>query len=161
MDEVPAANNRPSLWRRLAAMGYDTLLVVPLMMAVTALDIGLRAAIVGAETIQHSQGAALTGTWYWLNLLVACGSAVGFFLICWCRGGKTLGMQAWRLRIQQADGRLITPTQGLARLGGAAISLGCLGLGYLWILVDKERRSWHDIWSGTQVVLLPKPARPS
>lgn len=148
-----------SLWRRLAAMGYDTLLAIPLMMAVTASTIALRAALISPEAIQHSQTAALTGTWYWLNLLLACIAAAAFFIVCWIRGGRTLGMQAWRLRVQQSNGQPLTVRLACLRLMGATVSMACCGLGYLWILYDRQSRSWHDIWSSTQIVLLPKPPK--
>ena len=31
-----------------------------------------------------------------------------------------------------------------------------LGLGYLWCLVDRRNRYWHDYLSGTELILLPK-----
>jgi uncharacterized RDD family membrane protein YckC len=31
-----------------------------------------------------------------------------------------------------------------------------LGLGFLWVLWDKESRSWHDIYSDSRTVQLPK-----
>jgi len=44
----------------------------------------------------------------------------------------------------------------LRRLAWAVVSWLPLGLGYLWILVDPQRRAWHDRLSGTRVVVLPK-----
>lgn len=32
----------------------------------------------------------------------------------------------------------------------------CLGLGFLWMLWDKDKRTWHDRYSESQVVRLPK-----
>jgi uncharacterized RDD family membrane protein YckC len=45
----------------------------------------------------------------------------------------------------------------------APLSAGCLGLGYLWCLVDRNRYYWHDYLSGTKLVLLPgkKKAKPT
>lgn len=34
-----------------------------------------------------------------------------FFVFSWSRGGMTLGMQAWRLRVQTADGRSLNLKQ--------------------------------------------------
>jgi uncharacterized RDD family membrane protein YckC len=44
------------------------------------------------------------------------------------------------------------------RLAAAALSWLALGLGWLWILVDPQRRAWHDRLSGTRVVLVGKDA---
>ncbi len=81
-----------------------------------------------------------------------------FFGWFWTRSGQTLGMQAWRLRVQQPDGSPISWRQALVRMGGAVLSALCLGAGYWWLLFDRERRTWHDRLSGTRVVLLPKRA---
>jgi len=32
----------------------------------------------------------------------------------------------------------------------------CVGLGFIWSLFDKQKRSWHDIYSDTQLVRIPK-----
>lgn len=68
----------------------------------------------------------------------------------------TLGMQAWRLRVQTLEGCPLTVKQSLIRCAVAWLSLLALGLGYLWVLFDKQRRSWPDIASNTQTVVLPK-----
>ncbi|MDX5378684.1 MAG: RDD family protein, partial [Halomonas sp.] len=75
------------------------------------------------------------------------------------RGGMTLGMQAWRLRVQTRSGNAITLRQSLVRYLVAWLSLAAFGLGYLWVLFDTERRSWPDIASDTRVVVLPKASR--
>ena len=39
---------------------------------------------------------------------------------------------------------------------GALLSAACLGLGYLWCLVDRRGRYWHDYLSHKELILLPK-----
>lgn len=143
------------LLRRLAAMIYDTFLVIPLAMAVTATHIGLKSWLYGLTPGQP----ALTGIGYWLNLLIVAAAVVLFFTGFWTRAGRTLGMQAWRLRIDSTDGARISTRQALIRLAGALASAACFGIGYLWIVFDRERRSWHDIASGSRVVVLPKAGK--
>jgi len=41
----------------------------------------------------------------------------------------------------------------------AGVSLAAFGLGWVWCLIDGERRAWHDLASHTVVVRLPKPPR--
>jgi uncharacterized RDD family membrane protein YckC len=65
-------------------------------------------------------------------------------------------MLAWRLRVERSDGALLTWRDALLRLAGAFVSLAPLGLGYFWILIDRDGLAWHDRWSGTRVVVLPK-----
>jgi uncharacterized RDD family membrane protein YckC len=79
-----------------------------------------------------------------------------FFCVFWTRSGQTLGMLAWRLRVERSDGATLTWRDALLRLAGACVSLAALGLGYFWIWIDRDRLTWHDRWSGTRVVVVPK-----
>ena len=85
------------------------------------------------------------------------------FLVCflfyawfWMHGGQTLGMRAWHLRVQRFDGSPITLWQVLLRFLAAIPAWALLGLGYLWILVDKDKLALHDRFSESVIVRLPK-----
>jgi uncharacterized RDD family membrane protein YckC len=145
---VPALPERAGLPRRLAAMLYDSLLLLALLMAATALLLLLT----GGEAIDPRTHPALE-ILYRLVLVVLI---VGFFGLPWTRSGQTLGMATWRLRVEREDGRSLTWGDSLRRLGWALLSLLPLGLGFAWVLVDPERRAWHDRLSRTRVVVLPK-----
>ena len=145
----------PGLLRRLAAMLYDSLLVFAVAWTVTAVAVFLRLERVGESAIRASGKAAASGLLLQLAIAVALVLFFGWF---WTRSGQTLGMQAWRLRVQQPDGSPISWRQAVVRMGGAALSALCLGAGYWWLLLDREKRTWHDRLSGTRVVLLPKRA---
>ncbi|MGM0982608.1 MAG: RDD family protein [Pseudomonadota bacterium] len=140
------------LGRRLGAMLYDGLLVLAIWIVMSSVHLAVVRLLleVPAEEVGAGLGQVIT-----LRLLMAI-SAFAFFAFFWTRGGMTLGMQAWRLRVQTRDGCSITGLQALQRFLVAGISLAALGLGYLWILVDAEKRSWPDIASGSRVVVLPK-----
>ena len=84
---------------------------------------------------------------------VCVGLFYGYF---WRLKGQTLGMQAWRIRLRSLRGERISYQQVLLRCLAACLSLGCLGLGYLWCLIDRRGRRWHDYLSGTELELLPK-----
>jgi uncharacterized RDD family membrane protein YckC len=135
---LPAAR----LLRRLVAMFYDTLLLLSVLLITIAFALML------------SKGTFTYHNPFFRTLL---------FLLCfmfyswfWLHGGQTLGMRAWRMRLQQRDGRPITLWQALVRFMVAIPSLGLGGLGLFWMLVDRERMTLHDRLSGTVVVLLPK-----
>jgi uncharacterized RDD family membrane protein YckC len=134
-------------------MLYDSLLVFAVTWTVTAAVIGLRVWLNGADQLQTHGGRAASGPLLQLPLLAA---VVVFFVWFWVRSGQTLGMQSWRLRLETEDGELIGARTGLARLGLALLSFICLGAGYWWILIDPERRAWHDRLTGTRVIVLPK-----
>jgi uncharacterized RDD family membrane protein YckC len=136
------------LLRRLGALLYDTLLLLALFMVATAIMLPLT----GGEAITPAGHPALEFV-YRAVLLVML---VGFYGLFWTRRGQTLGMASWRLRVEREDGSLLTWTDTVRRLAAATVSLAAAGLGFLWILFDPERRAWHDRWTRTRVVLLPK-----
>jgi uncharacterized RDD family membrane protein YckC len=73
----------------------------------------------------------------------------------WRRAG-TLGMRPWRLRVVAPDGRPATSRALLLRYAVATLSLFAFGLGFLWSLVDRDRRTWHDLAAGTLLVRLAR-----
>jgi len=129
-------------------MLYDGLLLLALLIVATALFLPLT----GGEALDPGRNPVLEFVYRSVLLLLI----VGFFGLFWTRRGQTLGMASWRLRVEREDGALLGWRDTLRRLGWALVSLLPLGLGFLWILFDPERRAWHDRLSRTRVVLLPK-----
>ncbi|PTU75287.1 RDD family protein [Pseudomonas mangrovi] len=145
---------RAGLIRRFAAMFYDFLLCTALLMVVTLIYKMVQMAIFGEERLrQLSDSGALDGDPLLSSVLLL--SLFGFFAYFWTRNGQTLGMQVWGLRVQNADGSAISLWQALLRFMVAIASWLCLGLGYFWVL-RKGRSSWHDLYSESQIVQLPK-----
>jgi uncharacterized RDD family membrane protein YckC len=138
-----------SLWLRLAAAIYDLFPLLALWMLTAALVLF---AVHGNVDIAHpSLGYRLA-----LRAALVAVTA-GYFVISWSRGGQTIGMRAWRLRVVGTDGSPLQWPRALLRFAIALVSLGTLGIGFLWCLIDRERRGWHDIGARTAVVRLPKP----
>jgi len=73
-------------------------------------------------------------------------------VISWSRGGQTIGMRAWRLRVVGADDAPLRWPRALLRFVVGLISLAALGIGFLWGLFDSQKRTWHDIAAGTLLV---------
>ncbi|MEH6583541.1 MAG: RDD family protein [Halioglobus sp.] len=145
--------NAPLLPRRLAALVYDTLLVLPIIMATVALSMGLRTLIFGGAEGDIHQAEMHPQIVQFIALI----AVTGFFSWFWIRSGQTLGMQAWRIKLVSSNGGPVTALQSVRRCLAATLSALCLGLGYWWCLFDPKRRYWHDYLSGTELVLLPKP----
>ena len=139
--------------RRLAALLYDGLLLLAIFMIVTALFLPLT----GGEAITPRTNPALE----YLYRAVLAAIVVLFYGAFWTRGGQTLGMASWRLKVEREDGTRLTWGDTVKRLGAAVLSWLPLGLGYLWILFDRDRRAWHDRLSRTRVVVVPKGERRS
>lgn len=140
------------LGRRLGAMLYDGFLVTAIWIAVTIAHVAFFRFVLG----QQAEEIGTTAFDIWSLRVMLLFFVTLFFIYSWRRGGMTLGMQAWRLRVQTVDGYSISVKEGLIRCLVAWLSLLAFGLGYLWVLFDSERRSWPDIASKTQTVVLPK-----
>lgn len=142
-----ATKASPSLLRRLTAMLYDSLLVIAIIAVVNALALGLAVKLFAV----HDN---LLGP-HWVQALTLA-SVCGFYCLFWLKEGQTLGMQAWRIQLVSIDEQPITVRRALLRCLGALLSALPLGLGYWWCLVDRNKRYWHDYFSGTELRLLPK-----
>jgi len=132
-----------SLGRRLAAIVYDSLLILALLFLATLPFIGTRSGEPVDPGYLPYQLTLIGVTWLFL---------AGF----WSTSGRTLGMQAWRLSVEDRDGK--SPSLAIATLRFVAAILSWLpfGLGFLWQLWDKDGLTWHDRISGTRLVHHPK-----
>jgi uncharacterized RDD family membrane protein YckC len=75
-----------------------------------------------------------------------------YFLWCWLRGGQTLAMRAWKIRLVD-----VTPARALVRFLYAVV-LVPTGLSVLWVFVDREKQFLHDRLAGTRLILAFAPA---
>jgi len=143
------------LGRRLAAMFYDFLLCTALMIVTTFIYKLIMMAFIGEAKMRAlSEAGALDGDPLLSTLLFFV--LFGFFAKFWTHSGQTLGMQVWGVRVQNADGTAISLWQALLRFIVSIGSWLCFGLGFFWSLIDKQKRTWHDMYSNTQLVRIPK-----
>jgi uncharacterized RDD family membrane protein YckC len=152
--ETPAPAKPDALiLRRLLAMFYDLWPVLALWMLLSALfNLGYWLAGHGEREILE------TGSVLGLLLWFCCWLVTGAYaVISWSRGGQTLGMRPWRLRVMAMGGSAPTSTQLIQRYLVGTLSLLLGGVGFWWAWLDRERRTWHDRASGTRVVRVPKP----
>jgi uncharacterized RDD family membrane protein YckC len=80
--------------------------------------------------------------------------AAGYFIPQWVRGGQTLPMKTWHIRLVNRDGNAISWRQALVRYIAAVVSWLLLGAGYLWAALDKDRQFLHDRLAGTCLVMV-------
>lgn len=134
-----------SLLRRFGAMLYDGLLVIAVLWMATVPFIALR----GGESVEPDDNLAYQVT-MWLVMYL-------FFAFFWSRGGQTLGMRAWRMRLETPDGNVPSFMIASLRFWLAVVSLLPFALGFFWQLWDRDRLTWHDRLSGTRLRYYPKP----
>lgn len=126
--------------RRFGALMYDSLLILALWFLTGFIWVPL-------------SGDVVTGNAFQLTLLL---ETLGFYAYCWHKNGETLGMRAWQIRLVDESGTGVNPKQIAIRSVVAPFSLACAGLGYLWLLISKDKQTWHDKASKTLVVHLPR-----
>ena len=80
-----------------------------------------------------------------------------YAVISWRRGGQTIGMRPWRLKVVGTDGLPASWRALCLRYAVASVSMLALGLGLLWCLIDRQRRGWHDLAAGTRLIRLDPP----
>lgn len=141
------------LWRRLAAMIYDSLVVCAITMAYGFAAIGVKYGLLGA-TLAEGEKAQLPEAAI-LGLLAAIGLFYCFF---WRKAGQTVGMRAWRLRAESQTGHNLNWPQAALRFAAANLSFWLAGCGYWWQLFDKTG-TLHDKLSNSRVVVLEKPKK--
>jgi uncharacterized RDD family membrane protein YckC len=79
-----------------------------------------------------------------------------YFPFFWARGGQTLGMRPFGLRVvRDRDGSSIGWGTAFLRLVGLWVAGAVLYIGYIWIFIDKRHRGWQDLIAGTVVIKRP------
>jgi uncharacterized RDD family membrane protein YckC len=81
-----------------------------------------------------------------------------YFIACWTRGGRTLPMQTWRIRVIDKNGHSVGVARAMLRYVLAWPSFALLGGGLLWAFVDRDHQFLHDRLAGTRIVLTKGPS---
>ncbi|WP_028117847.1 RDD family protein [Ferrimonas senticii] len=146
---------RATLLRRMAAWMYDFLVGIAVYMFAGTIMFALITLVVKLGLLdmgQHQHISDLiiaTPALSLVNELAKLLAVAYLFVWSWSRSGQTLGMRAWRIRVQRTDGALISQGQGWRR---AAYAFG--GLANLTLLWDSSQTALHDRLSGSEVVQL-------
>ncbi|HPG93724.1 MAG TPA: RDD family protein, partial [Dokdonella sp.] len=78
-----------------------------------------------------------------------------YFVFSWSRGGQTIGMRAWRVRLVDENRRSPMPARSLLRFAFSLVSM--LGaFGFIWCFFDPDRRAWHDVMARTRMIVVQK-----
>lgn len=145
-------------WRRAVAAAVDLAIVLPIAallgwIASAVSGVGLPAMKIGLLDID-----------LWIDLVLAMDPGlVMAMVLTWAIGltylavfhiarGQTLGMRVMKMKIIDVYGESPAPRRCLVRVLGYVVSVATLGLGFLWIGFDSEKRGLHDWIAGTYVV---------
>jgi uncharacterized RDD family membrane protein YckC len=123
----------PSLARRLAAMVYEAFLIFAVAFLAAWIFFFASAARDATSGVLRRE----------LQLFIVAVLAA-YFLWCWLRGGQTLAMRAWRIRLVE-----VTPRKALVRF---LLAAALLPLSVLWALLDRDHQFLHDRLAGTRLI---------
>lgn len=153
------------LWRRLAALVYDLLAALAIVMVV-----GLLSQLATGGHLIGTGAQVVIPSWYRpLQALVLA----AYFASSWRYGGQTLGMRPWHIRVRADAGGAPSWPQTVCRVVVAAAPIALLWLApvlglrltlwamlvawVLWFapaLFDPRRRALHDLLAGTELRLI-------
>jgi uncharacterized RDD family membrane protein YckC len=124
--------------RRLASLLYESMLLFAVVFVAGFLFVAFA----------READAGLARLVFQAYLFTVCGI---YFVYCWTRGGQTLAMRTWRIRLVTSAGTPLSAAQAFLRYVLAIPSVGT-GLGLLWALFDRDRQFLHDRLAGTRIV---------
>ncbi len=132
-------NSLPGIRRRLVCMLYEGLVVFSILLVGFLLP----------QIVLSGFGYSMLPRMLWLHVLVLL---MIYFVWCWLNGGQTLPMKTWKLRVVNADGTRLRPTQAILRYLAACPSIVLFGVGIFWAVFDNDKQFLHDRIAGTQII---------
>lgn len=140
---------RANFGRRLAAALLDGV-IMTVINFVIALPFGIMAGVAGASEEGAVAGSAI------MLIPQVLGWVINLVYMVYFIGsrGQTPGKMVLKIKVVSASGGQV-PGYGVAVLRevvGKFLSGVVLGLGYFWMLWDKDKQTWHDKIAKTVVV---------
>jgi len=160
---TPPTPPTPSIARRLASMLYEAFVLAAI------------AFFAGSLFLLASTGQPASGLLRFALQLYLLAVFAAYFLWCWLRGGQTLPMRAWRIRLVAPGRARVPPRVALLRFVYATLfigsfvasiaaafvhrnpllafaSLALTGISIGWALVDRDGQFLHDRLAGTRLI---------
>ncbi len=132
--------------RRLGAIFYDSMLFGVSVGVLGGIISTIVSRMMGLESIPP--GSAVANILFIVNL----GLLFLLFGWFWTRGGQTLGMRAWKIRVVTNDGQPLNWQQAFFRFVAALFSWVFFAVGFLIAIFDAEKLGWHDRFSRTRLI---------
>ena len=157
----------PSIFRRVATLLYEALLLLALV-------------VIASFPVAGLKGATLNGIPHLIFQAYLLFVTASYFTWFWRHGGQTLAMKTWRLRVVDHHGRKLNLARALARFVLASFFYGPASIGILllffpdrisrvivmwtflpmvatllWARFDADGQFLHDRIAGTRLVNVP------
>ena len=129
-------------FRRIFSLVYDSLAIVGIIFTFTLL------------LVLINGGAPENGSLIdLLQLFITIFSGPLFYTYFWIKNdGQTLGMQSWKIKLISEE--ILTVRICLLRCAFSTFSFLFFGIGYAYILFNKDNRSLADMATKTRIVRL-------
>jgi uncharacterized RDD family membrane protein YckC len=134
-------SNYKFLIKRLMACVYDALILIAIWMLVTWFYIISFGEV--STTYQRSS----------LQLLLWLSAGV-YFVFSWYKGGQTLALKAWKMKIVSQSNNNLAFKICFLRYILASVLLMLFGLTLLWAFMDRDRLFLHDRLLKTKCIQL-------
>ncbi|KAF0814048.1 hypothetical protein IGB42_01728 [Andreprevotia sp. IGB-42] len=181
---VAGAPRLAGWWRRFFAWLYELLLLVPVILLAGIPALALQAVLQSLLGGVKVDGVIDTPFAHMLNFAWLMAVSFFYFAWCWRRGGQTLAMKTWRVRILAVNGQPVSlraaairffaafacwfpliPLWMLARrdpqwIPYAWFSFGLFLAPFFWAFADREKQLLHDRLAGTRLVFAPSKRKP-
>ena len=124
---------------RIFSLVYDSLAILGIIFSLTLL------------LVMVNGGRPVTGEIAdFIQLLITVLSGPVFYSYFWlANNGQTLGMQAWKIKLISEE--KLSLRICLLRCAFSTFSFLFFGLGYLYILLNKEKKSLSDVVTNTRI----------
>ena len=134
--------NSAGFLKRILDLIYDSLLIAAIIIVASLL-------LVFINGEYPKPGTLLSVIQFLISILVG----PLFYSYFWLTNdGQTTGMQAWKIKLVSSNESKLNMKQTYLRCLISVISFLFIGIGYFWILFNKNNLSWSDIATKTRVV---------
>ncbi|MCK5876365.1 MAG: RDD family protein [Candidatus Marithrix sp.] len=130
-------SNHVGILRYFAVIFYDSLLLFSVLFLATAI----------AYPITGGQ----VNIMFQIYLVIV---SFFYFSWSWARGGQTLGMMAWRVKLVANDNQTVSLQRCLLRFLVSIISWLIFGIGFFWAFFNRQHYTWHDLVSDSHLIVL-------
>ena len=129
-------------FRRIFSLVYDSLAIVGIIFTFTLLLV-----LINGGAPENGSLVDL------LQLFITIFSGPLFYTYFWIKNdGQTLGMQSWKIKLISEE--ILTVRICLLRCAFSTFSFLIFGIGYAYILFNKDNRSLADMATKTRIVRL-------
>ena len=134
--------NSAGFFKRILALIYDSLLIAAIIIVASLL-------LVFINGEYPKPGTLLS----FIQFLISILAGPLFYSYFWLTNdGQTTGMQAWKIKLVSSNESKLNMKQTYLRCLISVISFLFIGIGYFWILFNKNNLSWSDMATKTRII---------